>query len=111
MRRASAGACQRCRVAAPSARREFSAAAIACALLQGGDELFPAMREAIAGHATRYGSSTYIFHDDDAAREMAAALPRPARRGVRVRVVVDGFGSEGHARARCASGCRRLTSS
>jgi cardiolipin synthase A/B len=64
------------------------------ALLTGGDELFPAMHEAIARARHEIWLATYIFHDDVAARAMAAALVAAAQRGVRVRVVVDGFGSK-----------------
>jgi len=63
-------------------------------LLQGGDELFPAMRAAIAQARHEVWLSTYIFHDDDDARAMAGALAEAGRRGVRVCVVVDGFGSK-----------------
>jgi cardiolipin synthase len=66
----------------------------AVALLSGGDELFPAMHEAIAGALHEVWLATYIFHLDEAARSMADALIAAARRGVRVRVVVDGFGSK-----------------
>lgn len=38
---------------------------------------------------------TYIFHDDVAAQRMADALVEAASRGVRVHVLVDGFGSAG----------------
>jgi cardiolipin synthase A/B len=62
-------------------------------LLRGGDELFPAMRAAIAAARDDVWLATYIFHHDAAAREMAGALIAAAQRGVRVRVVVDGFGS------------------
>lgn len=63
-------------------------------LLQGGDELFPAMREAIAQARREVMLATYIFHDDDAGRTMAEALCAAGRRGVRVCAVVDGFGSK-----------------
>jgi len=63
-------------------------------LLQGGDELFPAMREAIRQARHEIWLATYIFHDDEAARAMAEALVEAAKRGVRVGVVVDGFGSK-----------------
>jgi cardiolipin synthase len=63
-------------------------------LLTGGDQLFPAMREGIARAHHDVWLATYIFHDDAAARAMATALIDAARRGVRVRVVVDGFGSK-----------------
>ena len=62
-------------------------------LHRGGDELFPAMRRAIAASAHEVWLATYIFHHDDTARTMADMLIAAARRGVRVRVVVDGFGS------------------
>ena len=64
-------------------------------LLQGGDELFPAMHRAIAQARREVLLATYIFHDDDAGRAMADALREAGRRGVRVCVVVDGFGSKG----------------
>lgn len=63
-------------------------------LLTGGDELFPAMRAAIAAARHEVWLATYIFHHDEAAAAVADALVAAARRGVRVRVVVDGFGSK-----------------
>ncbi len=62
-------------------------------LLCGGDELFPAMERAIDAATRDVWLATYIFHDDPAARAVAAALLRAAARGVAVHVVVDGFGS------------------
>jgi cardiolipin synthase len=64
-------------------------------LLGGGVELFQAMHEAIAGANRQIWLATYIFHDDEASRDVAEALAGAARRGVRVNVVVDGFGSKG----------------
>jgi len=63
------------------------------ALLRGGDELFPALAAAVETALHEVWLATYIFHDDAAGEAMAAALARAARRGVRVRLVVDGFGS------------------
>lgn len=63
------------------------------ALLQGGDELFPAMVAAMAAARDEVWLATYIFHDDGAGRLIADTLLAAARRGVSVRVVVDGFGS------------------
>ena len=63
-------------------------------LLQGGDELFPAMRHAIDQARHEVWVATYIFHDDAAALALIDALEAADRRGVRVRVVVDGFGSK-----------------
>ncbi len=62
-------------------------------LLTGGGQLFPAMHAAIARARHEVWLATYIFHDDAASRAMADALIAAAKRGVRVRVVVDGFGS------------------
>ena len=62
-------------------------------LLQGGDELFPAMQQAMAGARRQVWLATYIFHDDVAGRAIIDALRAAARRGVAVHVMVDGFGS------------------
>lgn len=62
-------------------------------LLRGGQELFPAMQRAIAAARHEIWLATYIFHTDPAATAMAQALCDAARRGVQVRVVIDGFGS------------------
>jgi len=63
-------------------------------LLRGGDELFPAMGEAITQARHTIWLATYIFHDDAVAQTLALLLAEAARRGVQVRVVVDGFGSK-----------------
>lgn len=63
-------------------------------LLAGGDELFPAMLQAVGAARHQVWLATYIFHDDPAAQAMAEALADAARRGVWVGVVVDGFGSK-----------------
>lgn len=63
-------------------------------LLEGGEALFPRMRQAIDAAAAEVWLATYIFHDDVAGRRIAEALGAAARRGVAVRVVVDGFGSK-----------------
>jgi cardiolipin synthase len=62
-------------------------------LLRGGDELFPAQIEAMRHARHEIWLATYIFHSDAAGAATVAALRAAAARGVRVRVVVDGFGS------------------
>ena len=62
-------------------------------LLQGGDELFPRMLQAIVAARRDIWLATYIFHDDPAAVRIAQALAAAAGRGVAVHVVVDGFGA------------------
>jgi cardiolipin synthase A/B len=62
-------------------------------LLRGGDDYFPALIRAVDAALYEVWLATYIFHDDEAAHAVAEALVRAARRGVRVKVVVDGFGT------------------
>lgn len=62
-------------------------------LLRGGDALFPAMQTAIDLALREVWLATYIFHDDATGLAMANTLVRAAQRGVQVRVVADGFGS------------------
>jgi cardiolipin synthase len=63
-------------------------------LLRGGDQAFPLMIERIHAARNEVWLATYIFHHDAAGEALLAALLAAARRGVRVRVVVDGFGSK-----------------
>ena len=62
-------------------------------LLQGGAQYFPALVEAIDAAAREVRLETYIFNFSGASVEVACALERAARRGVAVRLVVDGFGT------------------
>ena len=62
-------------------------------LLESGTAYFPAVLMAIAAAQTEVYLQTYIYADDVTGREVAAALMEAARRGVVVRVLVDGFGS------------------
>lgn len=62
-------------------------------LLECGNQYFPALLAAINGARTEIHLETYIFEPDDTGRGIAAALSAAARRGVAVRVLVDGFGA------------------
>lgn len=62
-------------------------------LLTTGSEYFPALVAAIDAAQNEVRLETYIFEDDATGRRVADALMRAARRGVHVRVAVDGFGS------------------
>jgi cardiolipin synthase len=63
-------------------------------LLRSGVEYFPALETAI-GEATReVFLETYIFEGDDTGERIARTLCEAGRRGVAVRVLVDGFGSK-----------------
>ena len=64
-------------------------------MLTNGRGYFPALRQAIDAARSEIYLETYIFADDHTGRGIAAALVRAAGRGVRVHVLVDGFGSKG----------------
>jgi len=64
-------------------------------LLMNGGAYFPALQHAFDAAQSEIYLETYIFADDDTGRHVAAALGRAAKRGVRVHVLVDGFGSKG----------------
>ncbi len=62
-------------------------------LLQGGVEFFPALVDAINGSLQEVRLETYIFNFDASGIAVAQALMGAARRGVAVRVVIDGAGT------------------
>ena len=62
-------------------------------LLEGTAQYFPALVEAIDAARQEVLLESYIFDFTGPAAEVAYALERAARRGVQVRVVVDGFGT------------------
>ena len=62
-------------------------------LLRNGAEYFPLLLEAIALAEREIWLETYIFADDETGRRVADALLEAARRGVSVRVLVDGWGA------------------
>lgn len=62
-------------------------------LLQGGTELFPALVEAMDAARSVIHLETYIFAFAGTALSVAQAMERAARRGVNVRLVVDGAGT------------------
>lgn len=62
-------------------------------LLRNGGEFFPALESAIDAAAVEVRLETYIYDADATGRRIAEALKRAAARGVRVTLLVDGFGS------------------
>lgn len=64
----------------------------AIALLENGLQYFPALEAEIDAACHEVFLETYIFSKDAIGRRIAAALVRAVARGVRVRVLVDGFG-------------------
>jgi cardiolipin synthase A/B len=65
----------------------------AVSLLENGQELFPALCEAFDAAQTSIHLETYIFRLDVAGLRVLDHLKRAAERGVKVRVVLDGYGS------------------
>src|SRR5690242_20960984 len=62
-------------------------------LLRNGAEYFPVLLEAISLAEREIWIETYIFADDETGRAVADALLHAVRRGVSVRVLVDGWGA------------------
>jgi len=62
-------------------------------LLQNGAEYFPQLCADIDAAQQSIYLETYIFEADETGRMVAGALQRAAARGVKVHVVMDGYGS------------------
>jgi cardiolipin synthase len=62
-------------------------------LVQNGDELFPALFQAIAGAKECIHYETYVWWKGDVCRQVAEALAARAREGVEVRLMLDAVGS------------------
>lgn len=82
------------------------------ALLHNGEAYFPAIEKAIDRARHEIYLETYIYANDDTGRRIADALIRAARRGVKVYVLVDGYGSKDLAQSLrdslCAGGVKTL---
>ena len=57
-----------------------------------GDQAYPEMLAAIESAQSSIRLATYIFRDDEAGEKFIDALAAANRRGVRVTVLIDGFG-------------------
>ncbi|NLU74226.1 cardiolipin synthase B [Streptomyces sp. HNM0575] len=62
-------------------------------VLRNGDEIFPAMLEAIRAAEHTVDMMTFVYWRGEIARDFADALSDRARHGLRVRLLLDGFGS------------------
>ncbi|GGS99178.1 MULTISPECIES: phospholipase D-like domain-containing protein [Streptomyces] len=62
--------------------------------LRNGDEIFPAMLDAIRGAEHTVDMMTFVYWRGQIARDFAEALAGRARAGVRVRLLLDGFGAK-----------------
>lgn len=62
-------------------------------LLVNGDEIFPAMLASIRGARESVNLLTYVYWRGDIAETFATELAAAARRGVRVRLLLDAYGA------------------
>ncbi|CAN4272968.1 Cls Phosphatidylserine/phosphatidylglycerophosphate/ cardiolipin synthases and related enzymes [Methylophilaceae bacterium] len=63
-------------------------------LLRSGGEYFPALRAAINNAQLEIYLQTYIFQADETGQSISLAMMAAAERGVRVNLLLDGFGSQ-----------------
>lgn len=63
-------------------------------LLRNGEVYFPALEAAFDRARHEIYLETYIYEDDATGRLIAEAMQRAVRRGVKVRVLIDGYGSK-----------------
>jgi cardiolipin synthase len=61
-------------------------------MLRSGDQAYPRMLAAIDAAQKSVGLASYIFRDDKAGKAFHQALIQARRRGVEVRVLIDGVG-------------------
>ncbi|AYN26977.1 cardiolipin synthase ClsB [Buttiauxella sp. 3AFRM03] len=62
-------------------------------LLENGDQFFPAVFTAISQARSKVLLETFIWFEDDVGKQLHAVLLNAAQRGVRVEVLLDGYGS------------------
>jgi cardiolipin synthase len=78
-------------------------------VLTNGDQIFPAMLEAMRGAKQHINFETYIYDTGEVANQFTAALEAAARRGVQVNIIVDAVGAASmerdHAERLRAAGC------
>jgi cardiolipin synthase len=63
-------------------------------LLRNGEQIFPAMLAAIDSAERSVDLLTFVYWSGEIAREFATTISRAARRGVRVRVLLDALGAK-----------------
>lgn len=64
-------------------------------ILENGDQVFPAMLDAIRAAQSSIHLESYIFTDSAVGREFVGSMLERARAGVKVRVLLDSFGTPG----------------
>ncbi len=62
-------------------------------LLENGDQFYPAVHAAIDDAKSRVILESFIWFEDDVGKQLHAVLLRAAQRGVKIDVLLDGYGS------------------
>lgn len=62
-------------------------------LLVNGDEYYPAVFDAIDHAKQKVILETFIWFEDDVGKQLHSVLLRAALRGVKIEVLLDGYGS------------------
>jgi cardiolipin synthase A/B len=62
-------------------------------VLQNGDEIFGAMLDAVRDARRRISFESFIYSDGEVSRRFTEAFAAASRRGVQVRIVLDGYGA------------------
>ena len=88
----SADPIERLKVVVGAITRQDIATGKVVAILDSGDEGYPQMLAAIASARSSIRLCTYIFRTDKLGQKFVDALAEAHRRGVEVRVLIDGFG-------------------
>jgi cardiolipin synthase A/B len=83
---------ERLKVAIGNITAQDMASGQAVAVLECGDQAYPQMLAAIESAKSHIRFATYIFRTDDVGLQFIDALVRAHRRGVEIRVLIDGFG-------------------
>jgi cardiolipin synthase len=104
-----------------STAAEYLAALVAADLVEGnsydvlvnGDQVFPAMLEAIASASNRISFETYVYEKGLVADQFTDALEQAAGRGVTVNVILDAIGTgsmeTSHVKRLQMAGCHVVT--
>lgn len=72
-------------------------------LLINGEQYFPALIQAIEQAKNEVRLETYIFADDTLGQTICEALCKASKRGVNIRLVIDGFGASNAVRTHLPS--------
>jgi cardiolipin synthase len=81
-------------------------------VLTNGDQIFPAMLDAIRNAKRRINFETYVYKAGDVSEQFTKAFEEAARRGVKVNLVIDSVGAgmdDAHVKRLREAGCNVMT--